>query len=64
MTCLQVFEPVIGSNSKISAEEIEMGLIKPDSPVAQLHIDLLKVFDSHFLSISLFLEFVGCALDR
>ncbi|RVW53998.1 DDT domain-containing protein DDR4 [Vitis vinifera] len=39
---LNVFEPVIGSNSKISAEEIEMGLIKPDSPVAQLHIDLLK----------------------
>ena len=53
LTFLQVFEPVIGSNIKMSAEEIETGLIKPDSSLARLHIDLLKVFFfffSHFIS--------------
>ncbi|KAB1204518.1 hypothetical protein CJ030_MR8G021830 [Morella rubra] len=39
---LSVFEPVIGSNLKLSAEEIETALIKPNSSVAQLHIALLK----------------------
>ncbi|KAK4559206.1 hypothetical protein RGQ29_008451 [Quercus rubra] len=39
---LRVFEPVIGSGLKLSAEEIEMGLIKPNSSLAQLHIALLK----------------------
>lgn len=45
----QVFEPVIGSDLKLSAEEIEMGLIKPDSSLAQLHITILKVFYSYYL---------------
>ncbi|KAE8056457.1 hypothetical protein FH972_013230 [Carpinus fangiana] len=40
---LSVFEPVIGSDLKLSAEDIEMGLIKPDSSLAQLHIAILKV---------------------
>ncbi len=39
----QVFEPVIGSGLKLSAEEIEMALIKPNSLLAKLHILLLKV---------------------
>lgn len=40
---MQVFEPVIGSNLKLTAEEIEMGLIAPNKSNAQLHIVLLKV---------------------
>lgn len=40
----QVFGPVIGYDLKLTAEEIEMGLIEPDSSNAQLHIVLLKVF--------------------
>uniref|UniRef100_A0A2N9EF26 DDT domain-containing protein n=1 Tax=Fagus sylvatica TaxID=28930 RepID=A0A2N9EF26_FAGSY len=39
---LSVFEPVIGSGLKLSAEEIEMALIKPNSLLAKLHILLLK----------------------
>ncbi|XP_031261111.1 DDT domain-containing protein DDR4 [Pistacia vera] len=39
---LNVFEPVIGSGLKLTAEEIEMGLIEPNSSNAQLHIVLLK----------------------
>ncbi|KAF5461494.1 hypothetical protein F2P56_017586 [Juglans regia] len=39
---LSVFEPVIGSDLKLSAEEIEMGLIKTNRSNAQLHIALLK----------------------
>ncbi|XP_020411009.1 DDT domain-containing protein DDR4 isoform X1 [Prunus persica] len=39
---LIVFEPVVGKASKISAEEIEMGLINPGGALAQLHIALLK----------------------
>ncbi|BBG95421.1 hypothetical protein Prudu_003961 [Prunus dulcis] len=39
---LFVFEPVVGKASKISAEEIEMGLINPGGALAQLHIALLK----------------------
>uniref|UniRef100_A0A5B7BG64 DDT domain-containing protein DDR4 n=1 Tax=Davidia involucrata TaxID=16924 RepID=A0A5B7BG64_DAVIN len=39
---LNVFEPVIGSKMKISAEEIEAALIKPSSLLAQLHITLLQ----------------------
>ena len=35
---------MIGSGLRLSAEEIEMGLIKPNSSLAQLHIALLKVF--------------------
>ncbi|KAL5558297.1 hypothetical protein UlMin_034508 [Ulmus minor] len=39
---LNVFEPLIESKLKISAEEIEKGLINPNSSLAQLHIALLK----------------------
>ncbi|KAL0394035.1 UNVERIFIED_CONTAM: DDT domain-containing protein DDR4 [Sesamum latifolium] len=39
---LHVFEPVIGSDLKISAEDIETALIEQNNILAQLHIDLLK----------------------
>ncbi|GMI81442.1 DDT-RELATED PROTEIN5 [Hibiscus trionum] len=39
---LIVFEPVIGSDLKLTAEEIELGLIKPNASIAALHIRLLK----------------------
>lgn len=42
---MEVFEPVIGKSLRISAEEIERGLIKPESSLAELHIALLKVED-------------------
>ncbi|KAB2614506.1 remodeling and spacing factor 1 [Pyrus ussuriensis x Pyrus communis] len=38
---LIVFEPVIGKSARLSAEEIEMGLMNPNS-LAQLHIAMLK----------------------
>jgi hypothetical protein len=44
----QVFELVIGSDLKLSAEEIEMGLMKPHGSLAQLHIVILKVFYSYY----------------
>ncbi|KAK6119530.1 hypothetical protein DH2020_046731 [Rehmannia glutinosa] len=37
-----VFEPVIGSDLKISAEDIENALIEQNNTLAQLHIALLK----------------------
>ncbi|KAG5562643.1 hypothetical protein RHGRI_005387 [Rhododendron griersonianum] len=39
---LRVFEPVIESNMKVSAEEIEAALIAPNSLLEKLHIMLLK----------------------
>ncbi|KAJ4708004.1 DDT domain-containing protein DDR4-like [Melia azedarach] len=39
---LNVFEPVIGSDLKLTADEIEIGLITPNKSNAQLHIKLLK----------------------
>ncbi|KAK8513597.1 hypothetical protein V6N13_002330 [Hibiscus sabdariffa] len=39
---LIVFEPVIGSDLKLTAEEIELGLIKPNASIAALHIRLLQ----------------------
>ncbi|KAK9273776.1 hypothetical protein L1049_018586 [Liquidambar formosana] len=39
---LNVFEPIIGKDLKMSAEEIETGLIEPNSSLAKLHISLLK----------------------
>ncbi|KAK2997361.1 hypothetical protein RJ639_025175, partial [Escallonia herrerae] len=39
---LNVFEPVIQINVKMSAEDIETGLIEPNKSLAQLHIALLK----------------------
>lgn len=40
---MEVFEPLIGKSLRISAEEIERGLVKPESSLAELHILLLKV---------------------
>ena len=51
---VQVFEPVIEINMKVSAEEIETALITPNSLLAQLHIALLKVLVSSL--------FVNCYL--
>ncbi|KAI7725702.1 hypothetical protein M8C21_018147 [Ambrosia artemisiifolia] len=42
---LQVFEPIIGSELKIDAEEIEQALILPDRRLRLLHIALLKQHD-------------------
>ncbi|XP_027356888.1 DDT domain-containing protein DDR4 [Abrus precatorius] len=39
---LDVFGPILGKDLKLSAEEIEIGLIKPDASLARLHIQLLK----------------------
>lgn len=39
----QVFEPIMEKAPKLSAEEIEMGLIMPNCSLAQLHVKLLKV---------------------
>ncbi|GFP80284.1 hypothetical protein PHJA_000171800 [Phtheirospermum japonicum] len=39
---LHVFEPVIESNLKISAEDVETALIEQNNTLAQLHIALLK----------------------
>ncbi|GJY39548.1 hypothetical protein Tco_0425912 [Tanacetum coccineum] len=38
----KVFEPVIQSNMKVSAEEVETALIIPNKCLAQLHVSLLK----------------------
>lgn len=39
---LGVFEPVIECDLKLTAEEIEMALINPDSSLAKIHVALLK----------------------
>ncbi|XWS72585.1 hypothetical protein CRYUN_Cryun02cG0052500 [Craigia yunnanensis] len=39
---LNVFDPVIGNDLKLTAEEIELGLVKPNISIAALHIKLLK----------------------
>ncbi|KAF2286924.1 hypothetical protein GH714_035536 [Hevea brasiliensis] len=39
---LSVFEPLIGSDLKLTAEEIETGLVTSNGSLAQLHIKLLK----------------------
>ncbi|CAK7353404.1 unnamed protein product [Dovyalis caffra] len=38
-----VFEPVVGVDLKLTEEEIEIGPVKPNKSLAQLHIKLLKV---------------------
>nr|TKS11009.1 uncharacterized protein D5086_0000076110 [Populus alba] len=40
---LSIFEPVLGVDLKLTAEEIESGLVKPNKSLAQLHVKLLKV---------------------
>ncbi|BAT78233.1 hypothetical protein LR48_Vigan04g211400 [Vigna angularis] len=39
---LEVFNPILGNDLKLSAEDIEIGLVKPDASLARLHIQLLK----------------------
>ncbi|ESW09094.1 hypothetical protein PHAVU_009G099500 [Phaseolus vulgaris] len=39
---LEVFDPILGKDLKLSAEDIEIGLVKPDVSLARLHIKLLK----------------------
>ena len=38
-----MFRPILGKDLKLSAEELEIGLLKPDAALAQLHIQLLNV---------------------
>lgn len=39
---VQVFGPILGKDLKLSAEDIEIGLVKPDTSLSRLHIQLLK----------------------
>ncbi|CAJ2643406.1 DDT domain-containing protein DDR4 [Trifolium pratense] len=39
---LDVFSELLGKDLKVSAEEIEIGLVKPNALLAKLHIQLLK----------------------
>ncbi|KAH1244879.1 DDT domain-containing protein DDR4 [Glycine max] len=39
---LDVFGPILGKDLKLSAEDIEIGLVKPDTSLSRLHIQLLK----------------------
>ncbi|XP_020228079.1 DDT domain-containing protein DDR4 [Cajanus cajan] len=39
---LDVFGPILGKDLKLSAEDIEIGLVKPDASLARLHIQILK----------------------
>ncbi|KAL2346824.1 hypothetical protein Fmac_000824 [Flemingia macrophylla] len=39
---LDVFGPIFGKDLKLSAEDIEIGLVKPDASLARLHIQILK----------------------
>lgn len=39
-----MFDPILGKDLKLSAEDIEIGLVKPDVSLARLHIKLLKVY--------------------
>ena len=55
---LQIFEPVLGVDLKLTAEEIESGLVKPDKSLSQLHVKLLKVlFSPQFLFIYVCFDF-------
>jgi len=40
---IQVFSPLLGNDLKVTAEEIEIGLVKPNASLANLHIQILKV---------------------
>jgi hypothetical protein len=42
-----VFSSLLGKDLKVSAEEIEIGLVKPNASLAKLHIQLLKVLSSN-----------------
>lgn len=56
----QVFEPVIESNLKISAEEIETALIEPNDSLSQLHMALLKVRRSDAIFMHDLLPMFAC----
>lgn len=61
---IQVFESVIETNLKFSAEEIETALIQPNKNLAQLHISLLKVSILLWLiSLLLILLYVDSVVD-
>jgi len=61
---IQVFSPLLGNDLKVTAQEIEIGLVKPNASLANLHIQLLKVsfrscFQySSFVSFKLFIDFI------
>lgn len=40
---IQVFGPILGKDLNLSAEDIEIGLVKHDASLARLHIQILKV---------------------
>lgn len=45
---VQVFQPIIGEDLKLSAEDVETAIIEQNSALAKLHTALLKVsFASH-----------------
>lgn len=45
---VQVFQPIIGKDLKLSAEDVETAIIEQNSALGQLHTALLKVsFASH-----------------
>lgn len=51
---IQVFSPLLGNDLKVTAEEIEIGLVKPNAFLTNLHIQLLKVSFSLLFSILVF----------
>jgi hypothetical protein len=61
---IQVFSPLLGNDLKVTAEEIEIGLVKPNASLANLHIQILKVsFRSCFqylcfVSFKLLIDFI------
>lgn len=61
---LQVFEPVIGKDLKLSPEEIEGGLVRPNSSIARLHIKLLKVLTHSWprAYVGSFYDYTACRL--
>ena len=60
---IQVFSSLLGKDLKVSAEEIEIGLVKPNASLAKLHIQLLKVLSSNeYLFTCFLLRFVWLGL--
>jgi hypothetical protein len=58
-----VFSSLLGKDLKVSAEEIEIGLVKPNASLAKLHIQLLKVLSSNeYLFTCFLLRFVWLGL--
>jgi hypothetical protein len=59
---LQIFEPVLGVDLKLTAEEIESGLVKPNKSLAQLHVKLLKVPPFFYLSMRALIFFMNAVI--